>query len=526
MWNRIKEILGRVVGRPGGRNLPMWCASELSSPFAVPNAVPWMLCAQRADREEVAALLASLMRKLERADWGSLYLGFRYTEIHLSQVALLASLPPDSAVEMLGVATLNANGRVRETALRALGELGHRRAVPYVLLRLSDWVAEVRAAAQSVLRGLMQGGIARELLEYHYLIERLELVQRANLSLVLSDIGRRLRSPENRSALLEALDSPRVGQRLFAYEMLSILSQHDLMERAACDPSPRVRLWLVGQLSEAQIAENPRLLIMLAHDKAISVSAAAVARLSPEQIELFRDDILELAFAPARSVRLAARYALREKSIDWAAECRIRVEQAGADDIAPGVVACLGEVGTKSDCAIVERLLKSKRPRVREEAVVAAMRLDKASAIGRVVPMLSDTNGRVRRAVFSLIATEPLQQWMPMIRDMLESGSAREQKLALQLRAAQGGWGIVPDLLGALGSQYEEVRQLARDQISSWYLRYSACGWIKPSKDDCVALRSRLVQMDRGSLSPPEEQASCWQQFRAWIEEELRAAGQ
>lgn len=56
-----------------------------------------------------------------------------------------------------GLLTQHWNGHVREEAVRQLGSTDERLAVPFVLLRLNDWVEEVRRAAGEVVRQWLEG---------------------------------------------------------------------------------------------------------------------------------------------------------------------------------------------------------------------------------------------------------------------------------------------------------------------------------------------------------------------------------
>ena len=118
-----------------------------------------ILKAQPGDRERLGEVLAREIRAEgpESLDRQSIN---RYVwNISSKDVTALAALPRDTAVELLGVASNVAYGFVREAALKQLEVLAHPRATAYVLLRLGDWVPQVRAAASQTLEALLQAGI-------------------------------------------------------------------------------------------------------------------------------------------------------------------------------------------------------------------------------------------------------------------------------------------------------------------------------------------------------------------------------
>ena len=464
------------------------------------------------------------MRQVSVEELPRLYAGFRRPEIKPDEVATLASFDRDIAVELLGVATLSGNGYTREFAVRFLGGLLHPRAVPFVLLRLGDWVEQVRQVASTSLQELMKIGIANELLEYHRLIERLLGVQRIDLRPVVEELQTYLRSEDNRPTVLAALNQERVPLRLFVYRLLEDELTDALASRVVADSAPSVRVWFARRLTRTSREGCADLVTILLHDKSSRVSTAMISSLSEQEIRDFHDTFLDLAFSDAQSVREAVRYALRGSSLDFAAESRRRILEVPGE-VAPGVVASLGETGNQSDYSLVEPFLTSKRSRIREAAVEAAARLGQDQAIERILPLLDDASGRVRRAVVRMLAGANVHPVLTSVRSILQCGTVGGQKQGLRLLALQGGWESLLDLLGALQSSFESVREQAWREFVAWYSRYGSRGWLKPSKTVRCQLAQELRRLQAASVEPPEWAASRWQELRRWVTEEVQRDG-
>lgn len=521
MLDRLQDILRRIVGRPENRNLPLWNADGASSPFAVPNAVEWLVRAGDSDRAELGHLLADLMRKVGPHDWTRLYASFRSPWIKPGDVAKLERLPADDAVEMIGVATLSASGYTREAALHALGRLGHPRAVPYVLLRLGDWVEQVRQAAVTTLRMLMDRGVAGELIEHHYLIEHLRVVQRVDLSSLDAEIRERLQAASSRTALESGLTTARSATRLFCFRLLDneLRHQPSLVERALGDSDPVVRSWVAGKVARGELDVTDEVFRSLLCDKASRVSTAIIRALVPEQVASYRAELIELSMADARPVRESARFVLsRAESIDFAATCRSLLESESPYLIRPGWVACLGETGDASDFERIVSLLDHPRSRVRAAAVTAAGRLDRDRAAPMVVRMLADSSGHVRRAAVVVLADATSTLWTSTAYDTLRSGSERAQAAALNALTARGSWDSVPPLLHALLADSDEVRDRAWQGIYDWHRRHGSHGWIKPSTE-CRAEISRVWPEVRDRDDAPDWAIDQWSSLKRWIED-------
>src|SRR5690606_3623908 len=151
-------------------------------------------------------------------------------------------------------------------------------------------------------------------------------------------------SPAVRPALMEGLRSPQAPVRQFCYQTLAAggpLSP-DVVEPAARDPSPVVRRWIAGQIARGEAPASDDLRRALIRDRAAIVSTTIIRWLGDGDIGRFRDDLLGLAFSDTRSVRHAARFALRNEGIDFVALARRRIAAEG-QLVAPGIVATLAE---------------------------------------------------------------------------------------------------------------------------------------------------------------------------------------
>jgi len=400
----------------------MWYATEESSPFAVPNAFYYVTYGRRGllgpSSWKTAELVSRLMKKVKPDQWTQLYRDFRWIHLTVGQVPKLAAYAKrskDVAVELLGVASLNANGHVRQAALERLADIDHPRAVPYVMLRLADWVPAVRQAAQNAMMRLLAGDHAAVLLQYGHLVDWLERVQRVDLSETRTAILATLRSERCRETLMAQLKADEPGTRFFCYRILAgetddIAGNPALIGAALSDRSPAIRRWMArtilrasnAQASEATIAQwLPRLLT----DKSARVRIETIRWLPESLWPAARDAVGEMIYSDSPGLRNAARFLSKSHGVtDFAERYRERLEQlerlegANTATMTAGPVAGLCETGDKTDINRIARYADHLRPRVREAALAGLGHLNAETATDRAIQALSDTNASVRRA--------------------------------------------------------------------------------------------------------------------------------
>src|SRR5688500_15322611 len=83
------------------------------------------------------------------------------------------------SVSVLGLASLHGNGFVRQRAIELLSDYRTGAELPFLLLRLNDWVANVRAAAQAAVHSRIGADYARHFVRSIDLVTRLERASRA-----------------------------------------------------------------------------------------------------------------------------------------------------------------------------------------------------------------------------------------------------------------------------------------------------------------------------------------------------------
>jgi hypothetical protein len=89
-----------------------------------------------------------------------------WAELKPGQLNLLQRFEGES-VFALGVASMHYSGYVRDAALRRLSDTQDGSELPFLLLRLNDWVEEVRQTALALVRLRVTSGICAILCHEH-----------------------------------------------------------------------------------------------------------------------------------------------------------------------------------------------------------------------------------------------------------------------------------------------------------------------------------------------------------------------
>jgi HEAT repeat protein len=301
-------------------------------------------------------------RAQERADAASRLGQARATEAVGSLVAVLDD--PDE--------------RVRVTAVRALGQIGDPQALPALVRRADDPLASVRLA---LCQALGQLGDAAGIPTLTRLLHDPDETIRLSAARALGKIGQ---GAGDRTLLTAALQDPSETVRRHARKVLA--------ERGGQDALPELTAALAGN-EEAVRARAAQVLGELADPAAVpalipalddpsaavrAAAAQALGRTAPTDPAATAALRRRLAVErdPLCQVDLAWNLA---KSGDRSGLPRIRelLGEGNSEDVRAEAAMALGEVGDKTDIALLHRALDGGTGLVRKQASMAVQKLEK-----------------------------------------------------------------------------------------------------------------------------------------------------
>jgi HEAT repeat protein len=211
------------------------------------------------------------------------------------------------------IATLSANGRNREKAIRDLPASADTGALPFILLRLNDWVHQVRTAAEKWFDTLGDRISAQDLVEslpiLAALSERSQGASSKRVALLLERVANEAPTKELVKSLLNG--DPRT--RMLA---LDLLTKKGLVENFDCqarllrhpDPIPAV---LMLKVFRVQSHELPSSTIRLAlASRSAMIRRSALYQLSTAQLAEYQDLLPELLKDDSKGVRQFAQFHL------------------------------------------------------------------------------------------------------------------------------------------------------------------------------------------------------------------------
>ncbi|MBK8259641.1 MAG: hypothetical protein IPK82_44165 [Polyangiaceae bacterium] len=302
---------------------------------------------------------------------------------------------PQAAVVTL--ASMHSSGYVREHAVRLLAGQRNGRELPFLLVRVNDWVEPVREAAKAAVRERLVAEYAKHFVRCLTLVEDLRGERRAPHRALIGEIETLLCTQVASPALDQALQSGGRELRRACVRIAAKSGDPALLRRAALDSDPIVATAAARAITATWSAEAlrevlPRLRVGPPAMRCLALKATC-DRFPSEAEPYLRRSLVD----DTSSVRELARFLWQktgQKPLDFAAFYRNGITESKGRAFA-AVLYGLAETGGEADAPLFEPYLKDARAAVRAAAVTGIGRCGRARYSEALLAALNDSNSRV-----------------------------------------------------------------------------------------------------------------------------------
>lgn len=384
--------------------------------------------------------------------------------------------PPLSQVSVgaAGVLSCNRNGYVREAAVRYLANQYTGMELPFLLLRINDWVPEVRSIAIAATRYRVVREYSRQLVRCLPLLESLERQGRRDGADIFQSIRKILVAPDCLPFLGEAITG---SDRQVRRAALSVV-----MEARLCSASTKilrealgstdgtVRLMalrgLCGGLKGSSLC---RILQAALRDRLPPVRALALTEVAERFPDVATPHLTAAVLDRHTSLRSIARFYLRGCGVgEFAPVYRRELSQQHVSELA-FVIAGLGETGGKEDSKQIAGYLSHPMPSVRRAAISALGRLDATGFRIAFFDALLDRSPSVAKTARNVIVARRIHLSAEQIRVHLQLAEhEHSHHILLSLSAKLPWWDSAPLLIGCAASTKPALRGIALKLLGRW----------------------------------------------------------
>lgn len=403
------------------------------------------------------------------------------------------------ATSLLGLASSHSSGYVRETAVRALAAQTSGKELSFLLIRLNDWVAQVRAAAEVAVRERISTGYALHFLANISLVLRLRACGRVDRKFV-DDICGLLKLPECKEVLRTGMSSDDRVVRRISYQLAAESepsTRSAIVQALMADPDAVARSWAVRHfLPDVAPDELPTLVLPMLDDKFMPIRRDALWTVATKRPDLAAEPLRRAMLDSHVSMREVARQFLPLANIANARSFYIEALERGAVAHRFAAICGLGETGNASDASRLANFLDSPLPKMRRAAVFAVGRLDVECYMARLVSILWDEKASVSREAMKALLPKARQIPLDDLEQLINSvPSFHARRNALTLVLHMSKWHKLPLLLHACADKDAKLAEMAARALQNWFSNYNQ-SFVEPTRSDFDKVRSALSKVE------------------------------
>lgn len=414
---------------------------------------------------------------------------------------------------VLGLLSLHKNGYVRQVAIQKLDQVEDGSELPFLLLRLNDWVANVRSTSKCAIQRRLRSEYLTHFVRSIFLVVRLVDCSRDDHGDVVRWVINKLVGPEHEQLLKDLLqhDSPLVRRTCFQLARDVAGTHKEWLLEAGLHSSD-----LVVRLRAAQLvrknSEYHQFVPVMEQDQFMPVRREALlARL--EQGADNSVPFLEAALMDrSESMRELARFHLRKIGRTDVSEVYRRTLQDKRDLAI--ALAGLGETGQEQDVRLVTPYLDATKVAIRVAAVRAFGRLGGESVCEDLLPFLSDEKAKITSAAKTGLGDnvqklDAEQLW----KSVGESPRPHVARAVLELLDRHGSWSGLPYLIRFAASPDQSVAY----QATQYLLRRFNSVFSTPTPEEKVRITTAFNQTENRLDSGLSKELRTWLSIRGVI---------
>ncbi|MBI3038651.1 hypothetical protein HYY75_06330 [bacterium] len=510
-WELIKELsrpkrakwffLKETVSKESVLSLldQIFAAEE---PAILPEMFLWAFSADEEIGQRAAKKIHGMVKKFSGNELLSLDKYFRQRSVYLPEPPIQwYHLEPkdlerlfkfkEEKISLFGLSSFHPNGYLREKGLIYLGREDSPKVLPFLLIRLNDWVPEIRRTADELLRYRLNPSLISDFVDQVEIVDSLKKCRRKDDSSFFEVFFKTLNCPEGIKALFAKFEDSnarvRRGSFKLGLEITSILP--DVEKKCLSSKDPVIRSW--GFQSIPPSGFDLATLESLTRDSFVPIRRKAIRLLAKSFPEKYEGIYEKALFDRSKSIREDALYNLNKIGVkDVSGKYRIHIVKNILNSELPAILG-LGETGEQADCELLIQFAKDFRARVRKVALFSISKLNFSkheklfwTALVDRLPSISRTAARIlsqKRGVLQAVI-------LLKIFSTVELEHVRKNVLKLVLFLSK--WEKLEALLTLLNSDEEKFKVTAKEGIRLWML-----GFNKESRELSETQRHRIDKL-------------------------------
>lgn len=447
---------------------------ENGYPSLISSLIPYLKSDFKQIRELTLFIIKEFLAKIDSKK--QLYETLRYANFSINDFVFFKNnFTNEQYLVIIQISSQNRNGFIREKSVDELIEVKDGNAIRFLILRLSDWVESIRDKAEMGIVQYKKTEFLLYLIQNLYLFEKIEKVERVNLSQISNDIFNFI-IKENENYVLENFSHFSEKERIILAKKISCANEIPLSFK-------KIFLSDKNFIVRSFALKNFELLENLEIENLINDNSSKIRLQTLYEIEK-RDGLADIAINfiddNSKAIRELARFTLNAKKIDFAT-IYIRNLKEGKNVI--GSIFGLSEIQSKESIDSIIPYLNSKKISFAKSAFAALTTLDSNLAFSFALENLDTNKVGLRNLIIKYFEKNYTNEVLEKARFIYKTGDFELRKGMLKLFNSVGRYFAISDLMIGTIDENPILRSLSGNYIEKWILKIGSY-FIEPNPND------------------------------------------
>lgn len=460
--------------------------ADLGEAHAIPNLLSYAFASNHDVRAEARFAIRRLLEQLPLEQLPALDEALRTAWAHLedwyglkpSAKKLEAHIPDD--LILLALMSAHRSGYVRAEVIHALGKDSSGTAIPFLLVRLVDWVEAVRRAADLELMDKLQPQYGGMFVRCLGLVERLSEHSRFGLA-YREWISELLKRPVCANQVAAGLDSKERAVRRASYPIAAsnpALNVKTVLDRALSESDVAIRRWAYSSGPALWPDDEINWVKLAVNDPYPSIRRGAFETLA--RTEVSSEELSKFLFDRCTGIRRSCQ-ALCVERFGVAPLGIYREALAGENSRkTETAVRGLAETGSREDGQRLLSLLNHPSARVRSAAVHSLGVLNVEQVEEKLLERVSSDSRSVVREATAVLLLRKLVSPRTIWAAAKQNSDGQAQLAALRQMWRAGKWVQLRLYLDSAASDNRELAECALERLGVWESQFNRT-FVQPS---------------------------------------------
>jgi HEAT repeat protein len=402
----------------------------------------------------------------------------------------------EEKVSILGLASFHPDGFFREKAIIALSIMETGNEILYILIRINDWVRQVRNTSKEKLQRYLKSEYAMNFVNNLPLVLRLKECSRDEYNDIINGVVSVLSSVEGSQKLINGLQSTDAKVRLACYKIVlktKVIDNRSIIKFLIKDNNPYNRLSVLRNIQkDITKDEFTDISQLLLKDKYAQIRTFALKKLYEFTHEEAIDILEKSLFDNNPSVRELSRYLLsKQKKYDFAAIYRDSIQKS---EKLYSDICGLGETGNISDSKVIGNYLNSQVVKIVKASINALARLDIQGYKEEIIMMLNDERAGLSKTARRVLYEEIDASDADTLYNIFKQAIYDHVKInACVLLCSLSKWNSIRYIIEFCADENESIRAIGQFAFEGWIQKYNK-SFNTPTKKQVEEIRKAFME--------------------------------